>query len=89
MRLIVPFPAGSATDIVSRMMAQKLTAKLGQQFVVENRAGASGTLGVDIVAKAAPDGYTMGLITASTHGWRPRSAPSCPTTRSTISSRSR
>lgn len=70
-RLIVPFPAGSSTDIVSRVMAQKLSTRLGQQFVVENRAGASGSLGADIVAKAAPDGYTMGLITASTHGVAP------------------
>lgn len=70
-RLIVPFPAGSATDIVSRVMAQKFSTKLGQQFVVENRAGASGNLGADVVAKATPDGYTMGLITASTHGVAP------------------
>ena len=70
-RLIVPFPAGSATDIVSRLMAQKFGAKLGQQFVVENRPGASGNLGVDIIAKAAPDGHTIGLITASTHGVTP------------------
>jgi tripartite-type tricarboxylate transporter receptor subunit TctC len=70
-RLIVPFPAGSSTDIVSRVMAQKFSAKLGQQFVVENRAGASGHLGADVVAKATPDGYTMGLITASTHGVAP------------------
>jgi len=70
-RLIVPFPAGSATDVVSRQLAQKFSAKFGQQFVVENRAGASGAIGVDIVAKAAPDGYTMGLITASTHALGP------------------
>jgi tripartite-type tricarboxylate transporter receptor subunit TctC len=67
----VPFPAGSATDIVSRIMAQKFLTRLGQQFVVENRPGASGNLGADMVAKAAPDGYTMGLITASTHGVAP------------------
>jgi tripartite-type tricarboxylate transporter receptor subunit TctC len=70
-RLVVPFPAGSATDIVSRIMAQKFSTKLGQQFVVENRPGASGNLGADVVAKSAPDGYTMGLITASTHGVTP------------------
>ena len=70
-RLIVPFPAGSATDVVSRLLAQKFTARLGQQFVVENRAGASGSIGVDIIAKAAPDGTTMGLITASTHALAP------------------
>jgi tripartite-type tricarboxylate transporter receptor subunit TctC len=70
-RIVVPFPAGSATDIVSRLMAQKFSTKLGQQFIVENRPGASGTLGVDIIAKSAPDGYTLGLITASTHGVTP------------------
>jgi tripartite-type tricarboxylate transporter receptor subunit TctC len=70
-RIVVPFPAGSATDIVSRLMAQKFSTKLGQQFIVENRPGASGNLGADIVAKSAPDGYTIGLITASTHGVTP------------------
>jgi len=70
-RIVVPFPAGSATDIVSRLMAQKFAAKLGQQFIVENRPGASGNLGVDIIAKSAPDGTTLGLITASTHGVTP------------------
>jgi tripartite-type tricarboxylate transporter receptor subunit TctC len=70
-RLIVPFPAGSATDIVSRLMAQKFSTELGQQFVVENRPGASGNLGVDMIAKSAPDGYTIGLVTASTHGVTP------------------
>jgi tripartite-type tricarboxylate transporter receptor subunit TctC len=70
-RIVVPFPAGSATDIVSRLMAQKFSLKLGQQFIVENRPGASGNLGADVVAKSPPDGYTIGLITASTHGVTP------------------
>jgi len=52
-------------------MAQKFSLKLGQQFIVENRPGASGNLGADIIAKSAPDGYTIGLITASTHGVTP------------------
>lgn len=66
-RLIVPFPAGSSTDIVARIIAQKLTYRLGQQIVIENRVGASGNIGADTVAKAAPDGYTIGIATASTH----------------------
>ena len=70
-RLVGPFPAGGGTDTVSRLLAQKLSLRLGQQVVVENRAGASGNIGVDMIAKAAPDGYTMGLITASTHGVAP------------------
>jgi tripartite-type tricarboxylate transporter receptor subunit TctC len=71
MRLIVPFPAGSATDTVSRILMQKLGSRLGQQIVVENRPGASGSIGIEMIAKAAPDGATMGLITASTHGVAP------------------
>jgi tripartite-type tricarboxylate transporter receptor subunit TctC len=67
LRLIVPFPAGSSTDIIARIVAQKLAPRLGQQVVIENRAGASGNIGADAVAKAAPDGTTIGIATASTH----------------------
>jgi tripartite-type tricarboxylate transporter receptor subunit TctC len=66
-RLIVPFPAGSSTDIVARIIAQKLTPRLVAQVVIDNRSGASGNIGVDAVAKAAPDGTTIGIATASTH----------------------
>ena len=66
-RLIVPFPAGSSTDIVARIIGQKLGPRVGQQIVIENRAGASGNIGADAVAKAVPDGYTIGIATASTH----------------------
>ncbi len=65
-RFIVPFPAGAATDVVARVIAKRLTEKLGQSVVVENRVGASGTLGTDVVAKSAPDGYTIGFSTATT-----------------------
>ena len=59
--LIVPFPAGSSPDLIARILAEKLPQSLGQAVVVENRPGAGGNLGTGLVAKAAPDGYTIGL----------------------------
>jgi tripartite-type tricarboxylate transporter receptor subunit TctC len=70
-RLIVPFPAGGATDIFARVLSQKLGEKLGSTVVVENRPGAGGTIGSDLVAKAAADGYTLLLATSSTHSIGP------------------
>jgi tripartite-type tricarboxylate transporter receptor subunit TctC len=58
-RIVVGFAAGGATDIQARLMGQWLSDRLGQQFIVENRAGASGNIGTEAVAKAAPDGYTL------------------------------
>jgi tripartite-type tricarboxylate transporter receptor subunit TctC len=66
-RLLVPFPAGGATDIFARALSQKLPEKLGAGVVIENRPGAGGTLGSDLVAKSAADGYTVLLATTSTH----------------------
>jgi tripartite-type tricarboxylate transporter receptor subunit TctC len=66
-RLIVPFTAGSSSDIVARLVAQKLGERLKQQLFVENRVGASGNLGSEAVARAQPDGYTLGLANSSTH----------------------
>jgi tripartite-type tricarboxylate transporter receptor subunit TctC len=77
-RLIVPFPAGSSSDLVSRILAQRLGARLGQQVVVENRVGASGNLGSDAIAKAAPDGYTFGIATTSTHAVALSLSPNLP-----------
>jgi tripartite-type tricarboxylate transporter receptor subunit TctC len=64
-RFICPFAPGAGTDLTARTIAQKLGEKFGQQFVVDNRTGAGGAIGVDTVAKAIPDGYTIGLISAS------------------------
>lgn len=64
---IVPFPAGAVTDLVARIVGAKLSERLGQPVVIENRAGASGEVGAGVVMHAAPDGYTIGLATASTH----------------------
>ena len=60
-RIIVPYPTGGVSDNATRVLAERLTKALGQTVVVENRAGAGGTVGTDIVAKAAPDGYTIGF----------------------------
>ena len=78
LRLVVPFPAGSSTDIIARIVAQRLSHRLGQQVVIENRAGASGNIGADAVAKAAPDGYTIGIATASTHAVAASLSPNLP-----------
>ena len=65
-RVVVPWPPGASNDIVARVVSQRLSENLGQQFVVENRAGASSIIGTEVVAKSAPDGYTL-LMTSATH----------------------
>jgi tripartite-type tricarboxylate transporter receptor subunit TctC len=66
-RLIVGFPAGNASDILARLMAQALSERLGQQFIVENRPGAGGSIGTEVAVRAAPDGYTllMSVVTSN------------------------
>src|SRR5713226_2547067 len=64
-KLIVPFPAGGPADLFARALGGGMSAELGQQVVIENRAGASGLTGVDALAKSAPDGYTIGLNSAA------------------------
>jgi tripartite-type tricarboxylate transporter receptor subunit TctC len=74
-RLVVPFPAGGATDLLARSIAQGLGNALGQPLVVDNRAGAGGTLGSGEVAKAVADGHTLLVATSSTHGIAPHLNP--------------
>ena len=77
-RLVIPFPAGGATDIVGRLLAQKLSAAIGQQVVIDNKPGAGGTIGADLVAKAPADGHTLLLATSSTHSIGPAINPKMP-----------
>ena len=77
-RWIVPFPPGGATDIIARIVAQKMTEAWSQPVIVENRAGAAGAIGSDAVAKSAPDGYTILMGTTSTHAVGPAINPKLP-----------
>ncbi len=70
-KMIVPFPPAGATDVVARFVAQKLGERWGQSVIVENRPGAGGSIGSDLVAKSAPDGYTLLMATSSTHSIGP------------------
>jgi tripartite-type tricarboxylate transporter receptor subunit TctC len=76
-RIIVPFSPGGGTDLIARLIAQKLTQSLGSTFIVENRPGAGGTVGTAIVAKSPPDGHTL-LVVSSSHGINPSVYRSLP-----------
>jgi tripartite-type tricarboxylate transporter receptor subunit TctC len=77
-RLVVPFAAGGATDVLARLVGERLTASLGQQVVVDNRPGAGGNIGSDIVARAEPDGYTILMGAVGTHAINPSLYPKMP-----------
>ena len=76
-RIIAPFPPGGSVDQVSRILAAQLGTQLGQQFIVENRSGASGSIGTQAVATAPPDGYTIGVV-FDTHAVNPTLLPNMP-----------
>ena len=77
LRVVVPFTPGSATDAIARIVTERLGSQLGQTFVVENRPGAGGTIGMGVVAKATPDGYTI-LVHSSSYTVTPITYPNAP-----------
>ena len=76
-RVIVPWPAGGSTDTLARIVGQRLTTIVGQPIVIDNRAGASGTIGVDIASKSSPDGYTITIVEVA-HAVMPATTPKLP-----------
>ena len=87
--LVIPFAAGGSTDVVGRIVAERMSADLGQQVVVQNVGGAGGSLGATQVAEADPDGYTILMGTVATHALNPLILKQSPTIRSPTSRRCR
>ena len=84
LRVIVPFPPGGATDVIARLVGQKLSETWGHVVVIDNRAGATGAIGSEIVARAQPDGYTILLGALSTHAINPSLYKSMPYDAATV-----
>ena len=77
-KIVVPWPPGGATDVIARHLGERLGARLGQTFVIENRAGATGQIGSQVVVQSAPDGYTLLMMSATVHSFGPNLAKSYP-----------
>jgi tripartite-type tricarboxylate transporter receptor subunit TctC len=77
-RIVIPFPAGTGVDVAARLIADKLTPRLGKSFIADNRPGANGIIGTEIVAKSAPDGYTLLAAGNTTHAANPSLYKSLP-----------
>src|SRR5690606_128707 len=77
-KIVVPFPPGGVVDLVARMFAEKMSESIGQPVIVDNRGGAGGAIGADVVAKSTPDGHTLLMATASTHGTNSATKSSLP-----------
>ena len=77
-RIVAPFPAAGAADIVARVVAQIFSAQLGQRAIVDNRPGAAGAIGSELVARAVPDGYTLVVGVTASHGINPAINPKLP-----------
>ena len=77
-RIVVPFPAGGSTDLIARQLAQRLTESWGQTVLIDNRSGAGGVIGSDVVAKSPPDGYALVMGSVSTHAIIPHINPKMP-----------
>ena len=88
LRFVVPYPPGGPLDTMARMLAEKVRGSLGQPVIVENRSGAGGNIGADLVAKAPADGYTLVMGAVATHAINPGCSPTCRMTRSRTSRRS-
>ena len=76
--IVVPYPPGGSADLIGRMVGERLAQSLGQPVVVDNKAGASGSIGSDAVARAAPDGYTLLVAISDTHAINPAVMPRLP-----------
>ena len=77
-KIVVPWPPGGATDVIARLLGERLSSRLGQPFIIDNRAGATGQIGSQVVVQAAPDGYTLLMMSATVHSFGPNLSKTYP-----------